>query len=253
MKDETQNKKILKEQYEESLFAVLMDEFAEAEGQRLIKENERLKNDMDFKLPDGLEARCEKTIRNTISEKKRKDVGLKVLKVLGKVAVFALACGVTFAVLFNTVSAFRISVWNILRQVDSQNTNITINDTGEQTSENGSITIPTGSYLPTWVPNGYELMSYSNTENVVTAVFSNSEDNLIYYFEFGNGQVLGVNTNNADMSKDVEINGLEGLLIVNNGVTSVTWADVKRNLISRISARGLDEDTVIKIAQSVKT
>ena len=35
----------LLEEYEDSLFALIMDEFAEEEGKRLLEENERLKQD----------------------------------------------------------------------------------------------------------------------------------------------------------------------------------------------------------------
>ena len=48
----------LRDNYEDALFALLMDEFAEREGERLLEENERLKLDPDNVISDELDKRC---------------------------------------------------------------------------------------------------------------------------------------------------------------------------------------------------
>ena len=44
----------LRDQYEDALFALLMDDLAWQEGERLLELNERLKNDPDADVPDAL-------------------------------------------------------------------------------------------------------------------------------------------------------------------------------------------------------
>ena len=44
------NREKLQDQYEDALFALLMDDLAWREGVRLLEENERLKNDPDAKI-----------------------------------------------------------------------------------------------------------------------------------------------------------------------------------------------------------
>lgn len=242
----------LKTKYEDSLFAILMDKFAAEEGQRLLEENERLQQDCDFKLPEGFEARCEKTIDRAIAAKKRRAAGQKTIKTLAKVAVFFVICGIAFAVLFNSVSAFRIVVWKFFEREDATNTSISISESGEQNYNKQNIKIPSGNYLPTWLPDGYSLTSYSDTVKGTTAIFSDNKDNLIFYFEYGNGQVLGVNTYNADIVKNIEINRFDGLLVIKDNAISISWADVQRNRLVRIRTTDLDEETVISIAESVK-
>lgn len=252
MKNDIPNKDSLREQYEDSLFKLLMDELSVKEGQRLIEENERLRHENDVILPDGLEARCEKLINDIFTAKKRKKSLQSAKKALSRVAVIVLVSGIIFGTLFSTVSAFRVTVSKLFIQNNPSSTNITINDSGEQSIEDGSITIPSGSYLPTWLPSGYNLTSYNSTKEITKAAFSNSADNVILYLEFGNNEVLGVNSQGADSAESVKINGLDGLLVAKDDVTSVSWADIDRGMLLRIRTTGIDKETVIKIAESVK-
>ena len=48
----------LQEQYEDALFALLMDELARSEGEKLLEENERLKQEPDADIPDDVMKRC---------------------------------------------------------------------------------------------------------------------------------------------------------------------------------------------------
>ena len=57
----TKREKLL-EQYEDALFSLLMDEFAESEGKAALEENERLKADPNFVVPKELQQLCRRTI-----------------------------------------------------------------------------------------------------------------------------------------------------------------------------------------------
>ncbi len=252
MKKDIPNKDSLREQYEDSLFKLLMDEFSVNEGQRLLEENECLKSIIHFELPDGFEARCENTISDVFAAKKRKKSLQNAKKALSRVAVIVLVSGIVFGALFSTVSAFRVTVSKLLIQNNPTSTSITINDSGEQSIRDESVTIPSGSYLPTWLPSGYNLSYYNSTKEITKATFSNSADNVILYLEFGNNEVLGVNSQGADNTESIKINGFDGLLVAIDDAISLTWADVDRGLLRRVRATGIDKETVIKIAESVK-
>ena len=56
----------LQDNYEDALFALLMDEFAEREGERLLEENERLKSDPDIVISDELDRQCIKKINRSM-------------------------------------------------------------------------------------------------------------------------------------------------------------------------------------------
>lgn len=52
----------LQEQYEDALFALLMDDLAVEEGKKAYEENERLKADSSFEVPLESRKRCVETI-----------------------------------------------------------------------------------------------------------------------------------------------------------------------------------------------
>lgn len=52
----------LQEQYEDALFALLMEEFAVEEGKSALEENERLKRDPTFDVPPDVRQRCLKQL-----------------------------------------------------------------------------------------------------------------------------------------------------------------------------------------------
>ena len=55
-------REMLVEQYEDALFALLMDEVAEAEGQKALEENQRLRESGELVIPDNLRQRCHSAI-----------------------------------------------------------------------------------------------------------------------------------------------------------------------------------------------
>lgn len=60
----------LQEEYEDALFALMMDYVAEVEGKRLLAENEALKNNPAVQIPESLDQRCLQTIQRAFLRKK---------------------------------------------------------------------------------------------------------------------------------------------------------------------------------------
>ncbi len=162
MKKVDLGKEPLREQYEDVLFKLLMDEFAEKEGRRLIEENERLKNDKEFVLPGGLEARCEKAISNVFAVKHRKKTLKRTEKIISRVAVIILVCGVVLITLFSSVSAFREAINRMLFNDETLNTDIDFQEINVTDGLGKEMDLPSGTYLPTWLPEGYTILSYED-------------------------------------------------------------------------------------------
>ena len=59
----------LQEQYEDALFALLMDDLAVEEGKKAYEENERLKADSSFEVPSESRKRCVETIARCCRKK----------------------------------------------------------------------------------------------------------------------------------------------------------------------------------------
>lgn len=65
------------ENFEDAFMSLFMADIAEYEGQKFIGENERLKNDPNFKVPPELDRRCLRTINKTERKKRIWSTGKK--------------------------------------------------------------------------------------------------------------------------------------------------------------------------------
>ena len=77
------------ENFEDAFMSLFMADIAEYEGQKFIEENERLKNDPNFKVPPELDCRCIRTINNTERKKRIRSTGKKIYRVFSQISVAA--------------------------------------------------------------------------------------------------------------------------------------------------------------------
>ena len=104
------NREQLFEKYEDALFALLMDDLAEVEGERLLELNEELKADPDAAVPIDVQQRCIAVINREFAKKKRtasRQRAKKVLKILPWAVVIAMAL---MAVAMAAFPSFRAGV-----------------------------------------------------------------------------------------------------------------------------------------------
>ena len=112
----------LRDNYEDALFALLMDEFAEREGERLLEENERLKLDPDIVISDELDRRCIKTI----AKGKRRKVKYAAYRMISRVAVAVLAVVVLFGTAYAAFPEVRIRTLNLIIELSDQAASLTM-------------------------------------------------------------------------------------------------------------------------------
>jgi len=249
-------RQLIYENYEDALFAKLMDEHAEIEGARLLEENEQLKNDPDFHLPTGLDERCMTTINNIFKTKRRKEREKKATAVFKRVAVAMLICAALFTGLMCTASAFRDAVFRLFKTEFNDNTDMQIRDViGPLDNEENSgpmVKIPESSNLPTWLPEGYILSSLSFENNHLKAIYIDKSENQISYKEFPNSFAIGIDTENADKTETVSINGNKGVFVSKGGNQSLSWGDTNRNVIIKISSKTIRKEDMLKMAKSIE-
>ena len=115
----------LREQYEDALFALLMEGVAESEGEEALRLNEELKKDPNAEVPKDVQKRCEKTIRSAFAQKQLRATGRTAARWLTKVAVVAVLGGLMFTAAFALSEDVRVATLNALIQVMDDRTEIT--------------------------------------------------------------------------------------------------------------------------------
>lgn len=248
-KSQEQTRKKLYEDYEDSLFRLIMDEAAEKEGQGYLEEMERLKSD-----PESMPSKeaFQKFNRQLDAYYKKNNDSLRKKRIQGILNKAAIAAVIVIALLFTTVAsvqALRIKVLNFFIDVQSDHTSFQIKDDDNSTNNSAPVVNWSNAYVPTYIPDGYEASKISDNGFTKAIIYANQQGSTISYSELSVDSELALDTENADKFESLDINNHQGTLIVKNSVTTIVWQMDDRMFLIHSQT---DEDIVIKVARSVK-
>lgn len=227
-----------REQYEDALFGLLMEDFARREGQRL----EELEQQGLPPLPEGLQQRLEAELDK---QWRRRGKGRhRLRRVLSKAAIVALILAAGFAALYTNVDAFR----DKMRQLVMEYTDVSINFSTEDVAGVGL----QGNYAPTWVPEGYEIASAYHGRDDVFIEYRNEKGGNIIFGAHDNDCILGIDSEDTDFIKDIKIHGNTGKMIGKQGRIEIVWHSSEAGSFFTILSSDISEREVVKMAKSVK-
>lgn len=246
------------EQYEDALFALLMEELAEEEGQRLLEENERLKNNSEAAIPEKVRRRCQKTICNAFTRKARRLVGRVAWKVFRQMAAVILIAILLFATAFAAIPEIRIRTLNLLIQVSDSFSALTLEKTNENISENSmgennyEVNLPTilmGYRLPK-LPEEFVLDEMIEDETITSAVYTNGTTKTIEFAVCKTNSPFNVDTENSTIEY-IEIHGYEGMVIEKMNYVDIVWGDTEHGCIIGVYCTGVTREVALELAEGV--
>ncbi len=260
----------LVENYEDALFALLMDSVAEAEGAEALLLNEELKKAPSAEVPKAVCDRCEKTIRAAFAKKRLRVTGQTVARWFTRVAVIATLCGLMFTVALAASEDFRIATLNVLIQVLDDRTEITFMNGIFRDSIDDHKTANEGyqyHIAVDWLPSGFVFRNGQTNAAVDAVQYRGSNDGsiLITFMPYQSSTVYNVNSEGCEM-KDVMVQGKPATLYITRadmleerfGEDSTIWSDMtiywidKTNgNIAEISATNLTEEEILRLAGGV--
>ena len=132
-------RELLREQYEEALFALLMDDLAVSEGKKALEENERLKKDLCYIIPKESQLKCEKTIANHFTKNTIRTIGASISRAISKVAIIALISMLLFTTAFALSPSFRAHTLNLVIETFYDRTDFHFSELPSQANEKSSI------------------------------------------------------------------------------------------------------------------
>lgn len=224
------NRERLLENYEDALFALLMDDVARAEGERLIRENEALQTDPRAAVPDDIDLRCRRTIQRAFAKLGHSMTAARWGKRIGKVAVVAAIISTLFISAYASSPSFRAGTLNLLLEIDDKLATWQFNDGGlpqlpEGTDEAKEIGFDIGS-----IPKGYTITDIESFPNQTHIQCENTHGIKIYVdvFEVGNAAAFAYDTEDADYYEEINIKGFPAILVDKDGTMSIAWADERQ-------------------------
>ena len=201
---------------EDALFAVLVAHALEAEGEALLAEAERL-NAEEPGTDDvpGLDRRCLGAIRAHERKTGSRRVVRRAYNLLSKAAVAALIAAVLVVGVFAAFPEVRVGALNLLITVSESDTEL---------------------YVPGWY-DGYSRADGAelNIEALTTS-----------------GSKVFLDTEDADLTEQIKVNGWDGLHIIKGTAETVAWADMDAMCFVVILTYGAEDGTAMEIAGSAK-
>lgn len=244
----------LYEDYEESLFKLLLHDAAEKEGKLLLVEKDKLDNDPEAVPAAQVLQRFTRQLNVHLKKNKALAARRRILKILNRSAVAMLVLVVILGTTVASVEALRVRVLNLWLDIQPEYTSFQLTESGSNpakgSADNTSPPVNwTKAYVPTYIPEGYTVNRITNREFYKNICFQNEQGQFIIYSELGEGSNAAVDTENAEVMKTVAINGQQGTLIEKNATVTIVWAMDNRMFIIQTQN---DQETARKIAEGVK-
>lgn len=213
--------KQLQENYENALFALLMDEYAKEEGEHLLALQQELEENPDFQLPEGMEERGLKLIRKTYRKNNQKYAMRIAGKALTRVAVVVLTLNIAFGAFFVSVEAFRNKVLNMVLTYCETHTTVQFTGDSENTTVVAEDHVYTVEDFMAVLPEGYVLVSHDVNDMMETAEISGADGVQITWNVYSITTVVSMDSEDADYIAEIEICGNKGLVVEKSGMSSV--------------------------------
>lgn len=244
------NHEKLQEKYEDSLFALLMDEFAQSEGERLIQENERLLQDPSAEVPAGSERRLLQTIERETARVAHKRSGKNLLRFLGHLALAALIAVLLFGSAFALSPAFRAGTLNLLMQIDDRVASWELlPEINDNPAQNGfPLDVEIG-----WLPEGYVKNEpvYSSEFSLFIKCTNNSGGSIDISIESDTGTFFTFDIENAEFYNELSIQNSLGIMIVKDDWYRIAWKDEDTKCNIMIQSADVDAEALLSIAESI--
>lgn len=238
-------KELLHEQYEDALFALLMDAVADSEGAKALEENSRLQAEPHFQMPDSVDSRSLQTIHRHFAKLKRRSVQKYTARALGKAMIAVGVASTLFFTAFATSETVRLNTLNLVSETFVERTDFQFVPASEK-------------HIPqisaTWLPDGFTLSSDESGNDGTNSwsVYKNESDGFIHIMWFdGNGSTVSLDTETAQVHIQ-EINGQTATIASKNNEIQIIWGSESDATFIRILGFGITEEDLIHVANTVK-
>ena len=269
------NRETRKEQYEDALFALLMDVMAQEDGKELLRINEQLKQDPGAAVPEAVQRRCERVIGTAFWRRQFRSTGRRTARWIGRLLLAAILGVLLFTAAFAVSEDVRVATLNVLIEVMNDHTKITFEDTYSESTETPTEINPGLEYhyniALEWIPEGFELESGDFEENGTCdyIIYRSPQDGMINVSVTPHSPGLVSNINTEGYTKqDITVNGHPANLYTSNedmlemryhqngfpniwSDMMIFWMDQDAGANVQINATNLTEEEMIRLAEGV--
>ena len=206
------NRQILFNDYEESLFRLAVFDASEMEGLDIDLTDETV---CDERPTTRQLAQFEKALGRAVGKQSGRNK--KIMRLINRAMASAAVLVIVFLISMVTVDAFRIEVFNLLFRADPKYTTISMQ--ADETMSVGDIK------FPEYIPEGYVISSEmsDNYHSHITYTVKDNSEKVIMYNVYTKDSTVNIDTEDSQNAQKVLINGTEATVIIKNDLTNVIW------------------------------
>lgn len=191
-------------EYNKRVIKNVLEDMCEENDKVFLKEIEEIKNEPRFANTRDTDKKIQKALNDSTKRIKKRHCRKKLIRVASVILVF-LAC-VSVATL--SVKGFREKIWEFLTNIGNPSYSLFVSSGDDDANK---LSAYEGQYIPTWIPDGYEITSVGNNEYHKTIDFKNSNSKTISYTEYpkGNDAQFYIDKESSDSYEVSTVNGRE--------------------------------------------
>lgn len=237
--------------YEDALFALLMDEVAQEEGARLLEENERLKGDPNAAVPPDLDKKSLETIRKTLAGQYRRHTHT-VGWYLSRLAIAILAALLLFVAAYASIPDLRLKTLQMLIDNSdiSSRLSFAVGGNDNATGEAAKRQTLAGYVLPE-ISEDYTVVDQGETSRSAWIKYQHADGSVIRIIATNSADYF-LDNEAVEDCEDIEVCGFSGKTYYDkDGAVYVSWYDSEHEKIIVLYADGIDKEMALTYAEQI--
>ena len=235
----------LLDNFEDARMALLMDAYAQAEGEVLIAQSRELEESEEFK--EECFALIDKAFAKRQRARRFRRAALRTVK--AALLTFAVLCALTVGLM--SVEAIRVPVLNFLIEHHEKFTSVIFTPSVQ-------VTVPVEGMvqegpLAGLLPDTFYIESdYSFPDGTVSVVYATEGKKFVYYGRhISDGLGIGFDTENAERHEETTLLGYRAFLVEKEGQTFILWIDEEKGFVYELSTDCMDTYDLWRLAERV--
>lgn len=240
------------EQYEDALFAVLMEKAAQLRGRQAFEEMERLNQSEEIEISPETDKRFRRLIARHIRSSQAKLRRKRIRKVLNRVAIAACIAALLAGTALAVSPTLRQKLLDVLVTVTEKSTDFQFSYTGESRELDSLVDSVVEEFEIGWVPEGFYFDEEIRSVSDIEYNFS-SEDDATIKITKTTADVgwVSIDTENAKVTY-IQIRGNRALVSEKEDGVIVAWSDESTASFFTVITHGVKKDDVIRIAKNIE-
>lgn len=234
----------LMERYDDAAFALMMDEYAEAEGEAILAEFRAAAEAGELpEMPEELDKACRNTIRREYARRERRVRLRQLRRAAARVAVAVFVVIGILSTLVFSVEAWRNTILGRFMKETEEGTVITWEDPLQDFRD---VSVAT---FEAMLPDGYERVSEAITENITMVVYADENENLAQLYIVPASGNVTLDTEDA-VCTEIVLGDFNALLIEEPPKCMVVWENQEEGVLCTVQGQ-LPTETILEICEEL--